>query len=634
MNKQLRAVTVLRDAAFQAAPQDEAEFCRDKKKPHPEEPRAARRLEGWSRRAAALVLGPAFLLAACDGPAKEPAADPGADVRAVADEYLAAIQDLSPFYVVYAGARDVIDENGAAMDDNSPRALARFRAVEDRLAPRLAAVDPASLTAKADWVAHQTMTEALAASRDLRVCEAHLWGVNHMFGWQTAFAQVADEQRVATAVDRAEALARWRKMPGYLAQEEANLRAGLAAGYSAPKRVAQRVIGQLDAIVTAGPENLPYLSFAARVDGDEKFAAAVKSLATDEILPAIARFRDFLRDEYLPAARDALSMSALPNGKACYEAMLRQYHTAAIGAEATYARGQATVDANRKAVIDRGAELTGASDFAEILRRVKEAPGNRFSSEQELIDWTRALIPVTKEKVKPMFAALPEQEMIVEPYPDHLKGSGQSSSYETKPAAEGPAVYRIATDEWREQTRGEAEIVAVHEGWPGHHLQIATAAAIDGLHPVMRLLGSTAYIEGWARYSEMLAEEAGLYETGYGAISRRAWPARGMALDPGLHLYGWTNEQVKAFAAESGRFNGDSGEILLDRIAALPGQLTAYDTGGLEIIRLRNEAVRRLGPRFDIQAFHARVLENGAVPLAALSAHVEAWIAAEEAKAQ
>ena len=624
-----QSVIILRDAALREAPQDEATLI----PPPPEERPVRPRLEGWSRSAAGVFLGAALLLAACGGPAKQPAPDPGAEVRSVADDYLAAILDVAPFAVVYAGARDVIPEDGAAMEDNSPRALARLRAAEDRLAPRLDRVDPAALTAKADWVTYWSVKEAIAASRGLRVCEGHLWGVNHMFGWQTSFARVADEQSVETVVDRAEALARWRKLPGYLAQEEANLRAGLAAGYSAPKRVVARVIGQLDAIVAAGPENSPYLSFAKRAQGDEKFAAAIRALAADEIAPAVARFRDFLRDEYLPAARESLSMSALPNGRECYEAMLRQFHTASIGAEATFERGKATVEANRKAVIDRGGDLAGAADFAAILARVKEAPGNRFASEQELIEWTRALIPVTKEKVRPMFASLPAQDMIVEPYADHLKGTGQSSSYETRPAAEGPAIYRIATDDWRDQTRGEAEIVAVHEGWPGHHLQIATAASIEGSHPVMRLLGSTAFIEGWARYAEMLAEEAGLYESGYGAISRRAWPARGMVLDPGLHVYGWTNDEVKAFAVESGRFTDESAEILLDRIAAIPGQLTAYDTGGLEIIRLRNEAVRRLGPRFDVQAFHARVLENGAVPLAALSTHVEAWIAAEEAKA-
>lgn len=590
---------------------------------------------GTGKLAAILGMSAAALAASgCGGPAKAPAPTAGEEVRAIADAYLEALLQLSPFSVVYAGAGDVIDADAAAMEDNSPRALARFRAAEDRLGAELAEMDPAALDTRAGWVTYWTLKEAIAASRGLRICETHLANVNHMAGWQNGFMQVADSQPVETTVDRAKALARWRRLPAFLAQEEANLRAGLAAGYSAPKRVVARVITQLDRIVAAGPGALPYLSFASRVEGDENFSDAVKALATQEMAPAIALFRDFLRDEYLRAARDDLSIAATPNGAACYEALLRSYHSARIGAEKTFARGKETVEANRRAVIERGAALTGSEDFAEILKRLKAVRENRFSSEQELVDWTRALIPVTKEKTAPMFAALPEQELAVEPFQANLKGTGQSSRYEPRPAAEGPATYRIATDNWAEQTRGEAEIVAVHEGWPGHHLQIASAASIKGLHPVTRLLGSTAFIEGWARYAEMLAEEAGLYATGYGAVSRRAWPARGMVADPGLHAYGWTNEQVKAFVIESGRFTEESAEIVLDRVAALPGQLTAYDTGGLEIMRLRSEALRRLGPRFDIQEFHGKILENGAVPLAALTAHVEAWIAAKEAQAQ
>ncbi|MGD9801141.1 MAG: DUF885 family protein, partial [Parvularculaceae bacterium] len=292
------------------------------------------------------------------------------------------------------------------------------------------------------------------------------------------------------------------------------------------------------------------------------------------------------------------------------------------------------VEANRADVVRRGEAMFNETDFAAILQRTKDDPANRFRSEQELIDFTRALEPVAREKIAPFFSKLPDQPMIVEPFPDYLKGTGQSSRYEPKPAADGPATYRIDTDDWATQTKGEAEIVLVHEGWPGHHLQIATAYAVEGLHPVTRLFGSTAYIEGWARYAEALAEEAGLYQNGYGAISRRAWPARGMVVDPGIHLYGWTNEQAAAFLVESGRFDEKTAEAMLDRIAVIPGQLTAYDTGGLEIASLRAEAVQRLGARFDIQSFHDRVLENGAVPLAALREHVEAWIGEEEAKAK
>jgi uncharacterized protein (DUF885 family) len=568
----------------------------------------------------------------CGARDNPPAPDPAAEVKAVADDYLAALLDISPFSVVYAGLGDVVDEDRAAMEDNSPEALARLQSIEDRLLLRLAAIDPDGLAARSDWVLYETLKEALEASRGVRACALPLWSVNHMSGWQNAFPQVAAAQPVDTVVARAEALARWRRLPAYLEQERANLRKGLAAGYSAPKRVVRRVIAQLDAIIALGPDDSPFLPFAADAAEDEKFQAAVRKLAVEEIAPALAAFRDFLNDEYLPAARHSLSIRMNPRGEACYEALLRQHHTAQIGAKATFDRGRAAVALNAAAVRARGEAMFGERDFSAILRRVKEAPQNRFASEQELIEATRAFIPLSRAKIAPFFASLPDQELAVEPFPDFLKNTGQSSRYEPKPPAEGPATYRINTDNWATDTRGEAEIVAVHEGWPGHHLQIATVSARGGLHPLMRLLGSTAYIEGWARYAEGLAEEAGLYESGFGAISRRAWPARGMVADPGLHLYGWTNEQAKAFLIESGRFDEATAENMLDRIAILPGQLTAYDTGGLEIAGLRAEAVKRLGRRFDIAAFHERVLENGALPLAALRKHVESWIAAEEAR--
>lgn len=583
-----------------------------------------------------MVAGVAALVLAGCGEKRAPAPLPdySAELTSIADDYLDAILDLAPFSVVYAGLGDVVEEDHAAMEDNSPEDLARLQGVEDRLFARLAALDAAALSARADRVLYETLKESLEASRDMRVCKTMLWGVNHMFGWQNAFPQVADAQPVETPVERAEALARWRRLPAYLEQERANLDAGLAAGYSAPKRVVARVVAQLDAIVAAPPEETPFLSFAGKSKGDSAFDAAIRKLAVDEIAPAVAAFRDYLRDDYMPKARDELSIKAIPNGEPCYEAMLRQYHTAKIGAKATYERGREAVAANKASVVDRGQAMFGETDFAAILQRVKDERSNRFKSEQDVIDFTRALAPLAREKITPFFSKLPSQDLVVEPYPDYLKGTGQSSRYEPKPATEGAATYRIDTDDWQTQTKGEAEIVLVHEGWPGHHLQIATAYAIEGLHPITRLLGSTAYIEGWARYAEALAEEAGLYESGYGAISRRAWPARGMVVDPGLHLYGWTNEEAAAFLIESGRFDEKTAESALDRIAVIPGQLTAYDTGGLQIAALRAEAVRRLGARFDIQAFHDRVLENGAVPLAALRQHVEEWIAEEEERAQ
>jgi uncharacterized protein (DUF885 family) len=548
-----------------------------------------------------------------------------AELQGIGDDYIEAVANADPL-VVYFGYADVMTPDHAAMTDNSPEAVARFHASEDALLGRLRNIDPQAL-ARADWVTWQSLKEALEASVGQRVCESDLWDLSHMSDWHTDFPDVAREQPVATEEERAAALARWSKLPKYIEQDRAYLEEGLSKGYSAPKSVVRRVIGQFDSIVAAPLEQNPFYEFVTRAGKHPEFQAEAKMLFEREIVPALAAYRDFLRTDYLPAARDELAIKVLPKGAECYEALLRAYHSAKIGAERTYERGQETVAANTAAVVERGKAMFGEADFTAILKRVSDVPENRFTSEEELIEVTRALVPLMREKVAPFFTKLPAQELIVEPFPEFLRDTGQSSRYEQKPEAEGPATYRIATDDWETQTRGRAAIVAVHEGWPGHHLQIATARGIEGLHPAIRLASSGAYIEGWARYSEALAEEAGIYESGYGEITRRAWPARGMVMDPGLHLYDWTREQAIAYAIESGNFTPQTAEDLVDRIAVWPGQLTAYDTGGLEIFALRRQAGERLGDAFDLREFHDRILENGALPLGALREHVETWIA-------
>jgi uncharacterized protein (DUF885 family) len=187
-------------------------------------------------------------------------------------------------------------------------------------------------------------------------------------------------------------------------------------------------------------------------------------------------------------------------------------------------------------------------------------------------------------------------------------------------------VFRISLYQPEEQSRGNAEATAFHEVWPGHHLQVALAQEIEGLHPVTSITWYSGMGEGWARYSESLAAEMGLYQTVTGPIARLAWPARGMVVDPGIHVMGWTREQAIAFMRQSGRFTENRLEEMVDRIAVLPGQLTAYDTGGLEILALRELAENTMGEAFDIREFHDRLLENGALPLSYLRAHIESWL--------
>lgn len=496
----------------------------------------------------------------------------------------------------------------------------------DALLSATRAIDPQLLSPPNRFM-HAAMIEALEADVGARVCRFDLWSVNHMFGWHLGLATVARDQPVGTAQERTQALERWAALPALVDQEIANLRAGLKQGYSAPKAVVERVIRQIDGLVAAEPETLPLHAPASRSD-DPEFQARFREILAGPVRAAFARYRDFLRDEYRPRARDALGVAANPNGVECYRASLRRYTTLDRSPEAVFALGRETVTANQQRVRDLGRAAFGTDDLAEIVRHIPEAPDNRFASEEELIRFSREVVARSRELTAPMFLALPAQEMQVEPFHAYRRGAGGSSYYERQVDPDLPAFYRIDSESWPTETRGGAEITAVHEGYPGHHMQIGLAGEASS-RPVANLLFNSAYVEGWARYSEALAEEAGIYRTRYAPMTRRLWPARGMVVDPGLHVMGWTREQVIAFIRASGRFGGPEADDMVDRIAILPGQLTAYDSGGLEIMALRREAEAALGERFDLRQFHQRVLENGVIPLGALRSHVQAWIAAE-----
>lgn len=516
--------------------------------------------------------------------------------------------------------------------DRSQTEISAFQRQLDIILTDLRRIDPAQLTTPQRRSIHAAMLESLEAEQQARICRVDLWAVNHMSGWHLGIANVAREQPVGTADQRADALARWSALPTLVDQEIANARLGLDQGYSSPKAVVRRVIRQIEGLVSAEPERLPFFGPATRIE-DPAFRAAFRSVLAGPVNAAFRRYLDFLQNEYLPRARETLGVSANPNGVACYSAALRSYTTLPRPPEEVFRLGQETVAANAQRVRELGRTHFGTDDLAVIVPRISEPRDNRFSSEQELIETSREVVERARELGAPLFLSMPTQEMRVEPFDAFRRGSGGSSYYQSQVDPALPAFYRINSESWPTETRGGAEIVAVHEGYPGHHMQSSSANMI-GTSPITKMTGNSAYSEGWARYSEALAEEAGIYRTPYALMTRRLWPARGMVLDPGLHVMGWTRQQVIDFARQSGRFSGPEADDLVDRIAVWPGQLTAYDSGGLEILALRREAEAALGPRFDIRQFHQRVLENGAIPLTALRANITAWIAAERPAAE
>lgn len=556
-------------------------------------------------------------------------ADDAAPLRVseLADEYYAWTLERSPEEAYFAG---IELERHDGMFDNSPAALAEAHAFEDALYAKLRAIDMNTVAGSGDWITLAYLQQQLSASIGQRVCRSELWGVSQMGGWHLVYSQVAQMQAAGTPELRLQALARWSKLPAFVDQEISNLETGLALGYSAPKSVVRRVIVQVDGLLGLPATESPFFSVTSN-DDDAEFAEDMLELVEQRIYPALRRYRDFLEDSYLTKARAELSVTANPDGAACYEASLRAYTTVDRSGREIYDLGRSVVDANAATVVELGRVAYGFDSFAEIIEAAKADPADRFTDREELLQFSIDAVERAASEMPDWVLQMPQQAVSVVPFPEHEEGTGRSAHY--RPGnAERPAEYRIPLYRPEEQSRGNAEATAFHEAWPGHHLQVATAQAIEDKHPLTNIIWFSGPGEGWARYSEMLAEEMGLYESTSGPILRRAWPARGMVVDPGIHLYNWSREQAIEFMAVSGRFERDRAEEMLDRIAILPGQLTAYDTGGLEILALRNEARAALGENFDIREFHDEVLKNGTIPLSYLRQQVEAWVANKSEK--
>jgi uncharacterized protein (DUF885 family) len=369
----------------------------------------------------------------------------------------------------------------------------------------------------------------------------------------------------------------------------------------------------------------------ANRDDDAVFKASFSSVIGDKLIPALTAYKQFLEQEYLPAARESLALSENPNGVACFEALYRSYTTLQWSAQKVHDLGAITVNNYKNQVIELGQKVYGLSDMPAILKRNSEDPNNKFDTLVEMHSYYESVVKRVEEGSQVAFEAMPKTKLDVKPYPDYLAGTGVSARYESGgPGRNG--TFRYDPTSVSSESRGGAEIVSVHEGYPGHHMQIALVQDQAELHPIQRLTRHSAFVEGWARYSEALTEELGLYETDFAKITRRAWPARGMVVDTGLHVLGWTNEQALTFLAESGRMQGADGVRMIDRVASIPAQLTSYDSGAIEIFALRQQAKDALGEKFDLKMFHTIMLKNGVVPLWLLRQQIEAWIADEQAQ--
>ena len=256
----------------------------------------------------------------------------------------------------------------------------------------------------------------------------------------------------------------------------ANLKLGLAQGYSAPQSVVKRVIEQMDTLSGGSPESSPFYSPAKR-STDATFQAAFTKAVIRYINPALMRYRDFLHNEYLPHAREGIAVSDLPNGAACYAAFLRANTTLSLTAAQLYTLGQETVAGYHADVLRLGKQAYGKDTFEDIVAAMEADPSNRFRSRDDLLARTQVMITAAHDRTAAsLIDRMPTQKVKVESLAPFEEQTGVTSRMEGEPDPAKPEIFRINLGNWGTETVGEAEVTVAHEVWPGHGLQLATAA--------------------------------------------------------------------------------------------------------------------------------------------------------------
>ncbi len=436
--------------------------------------------------------------------------------------------------------------------------------------------------------------------------------------------------KLRTAADYHGYLDRLGQIPHYFAQQIANMRLGLARGFSVPREVLKGRDRSIAAVAelkdpTASSFYAPFKQMPATLSADQAQALRGEAVQRirDQVIPAYAKLLKFFDDEYVPQARSTLAAEALPDGKAYYRQQIREYTTLDLPPDEIHRIGLEQVAKIHAEMLDVVRQTGFRGSFAEFLHYLRTDPQFYAKTPQELLDKTAWVAKEVDGRMGRFFGHLPRERFTIEPVPDAI------APYYTSGRG-GPDVYLVNTYDLKSRPLYNMPALTLHESYPGHALQLELAEEDRG-QPAFRRHGYiSAYGEGWGLYSEYLGNEMGIYRTPwqkFGYLTYQMWRACRLVVDTGIHHLGWTRQQAIDYLTENTALSPLEIANEVDRYISWPGQADSYELGYLKILELRARAEQALGDKFDIRAFNDTVLSTGSVPLPVLQARIDRFIA-------
>lgn len=544
------------------------------------------------------------------------------------EEHWATQLRESPEFATYVGYPN------DRWSDVSPESIARaFKMVREELSA-LSAIDRSRLTApeQVDYDLLRRLLEKQIEGRRFHEMGSYLQ-INHMGGIDLELVQLLDYMPARTVEDHQAMLARLRGFPKVVDQTLALLAKGLEAGITPPRVTLRDVPARVGSLL--GPES-PILAPFRRLPETipaadrERLRAEADRVFAGQVEPALRKLRDFLAETYVPRARDSIAMRDLPDGEAWYAFRLRTSTTTDLTPEQIHQLGLSEVSRIRGEMDTLIASTGFRGGFAEFSAFLRTDPRFFYDRPEDLVAGYRDIAKRIDPALIKLFGRLPRLPYGVKP----LEGDGAKSApagyYNNGSFAAGlPGWFLVNTYDLKARPKWAMAALTLHESVPGHHLQYAIAQELEDLPEWRKWDVYPAFAEGWALYAEGLGSELGIYEDPYsnfGRLSNEIWRALRLVVDTGLHTRGWTRQQAIDYYLANTARSAHEIENEVDRIIVQPGTVPVYKIGELKIRELRAYAQKELGPRFDLRAFHDRVLGHGQLPLDLLEKSIKGWV--------
>jgi len=454
-------------------------------------------------------------------------------------------------------------------------------------------------------------------------------------GLQFRFPQLVAQMPFVTEDDYRNYIARLSALPRHVDGIIEQMREGMRTGWTAPKAIITGLPAQLRALrehLQDGALGAPFQRLPSTIPEETRTQLALDAAAALRTAAgALQKLEDFVRTDYLPAARPAIGASSLPGGAAWYAYLVKTATTTALAPADIHALGEREV-ARIRAEMEATAVRTGfKGSYPQFVAFARSDPRLFPASADALLERYRRTIARVYAQLPTLFGTIPQEELAVKPV-QQAGADAQGGAYYEAGMPDRTAALVVNTSRLNTRPLWEVETLALHEGVPGHHLQVARAHAIEDLPAFRRHAWYPAFGEGWALYAEGLGAELGLLRdpfSQFGRLADEQLRAARLVVDTGIHALGWSRQQAVDYLNANTANPQSDNEVEVDRMIAQPGQALAYKIGQLRIVALLARAQAALGARFDVRAFHDAVLENGALPLDLLERRIDRWIAAQ-----